>query len=113
MALLTVQSVGRAGLEPALVAAAAGGDTFPLLDGREWIEINNASAAPITVTIKSKTKCDQGFDHDLVISVPANKKRTISGFLPISRFKNATGNLEITYSAVASVTVGAFRAAGM
>jgi hypothetical protein len=113
MALLTVQSVGRAGLEPVLVAAAAGGDTFPLVDGREWIEVNNASAGAVTITIKSKQKCDQGFDHDLVISVPAGKKRVISGFLPISRFQNANGNLEITYSAVASVTVGAFRAGGV
>jgi hypothetical protein len=113
MAVLTVQVVGRAGKEPVLTAAAVGGDTFPLIDGREWLEVNNASASAVTVTIKSKMKCDQGFDHDLVISVPASKKRSISGFLPISRFRNATGNIEITYSAVASVTVGAFRADGV
>jgi len=51
MAVLTVQAITRAGLEPALAAAAAAGDAFPNT-GREFLVVKNAHATlSRTVTV--------------------------------------------------------------
>lgn len=44
MAVLTVQQISRTGLDPALVAASAGGDTFPNA-GRVFLRATNAHAS--------------------------------------------------------------------
>lgn len=107
MANLTVQTITQAGVSPSLTAAAAGGDEFAN-GGRTYFHINNASAGSVTVTVDSVRPCDQGADHNLTVAVPASEQRLIGPFDP-RRFNQAgTGRVAVTYSAVTSVTVGAF-----
>ena len=106
MANLTVQTISQAGVSPSLAAAAAGGDEFTN-GGRTYFHVNNAGASPVTVTIDSVRACDQGADHNLTVSVPNAEERLIGPFDP-RRFNNTSGRVAATYSAVTSVTVGAF-----
>lgn len=105
MALLTVQQVGVGGLAPVYVAAGASGDTFAN-NGRTYLHVKNASASAVTVTIDSIAPCNQGFDHNLTVSVPAAGERMIGTFDP-SRFNNDSSITTVTYSAATSVTVAA------
>ena len=104
--MLTVQNINRAGIAPALIAAASGGNWFPN-SGRTFVQVRNGSAAAITVTLNSIRACDQGFDHDEPISIPAGADRLIGPFPP-GRWDNAEQHTTITYSAVTTVTVGVF-----
>lgn len=105
MAVLNVQRVTQAGIAPTFAAADAAGDEFAN-GGRTFLWVKNGGAAAITVTVDSVKKCDQGFDHDLSISVPAGGERLIGPFEP-GRFNNSSSRVKVTYSAVASVTVAA------
>jgi len=104
MAQLTVQVIVKTGLNPSFVAANAGGDTFKS-EEKTFLVVKNGGGSPITVTIDSKVNCNQGFDHNLEVSVPAAEERWI-GIFERSRF---TGTVEVTYSGVTTVTVGAIR----
>ena len=103
MATLSVQTVSLGGLTPSYVAAAAGGDEFPN-SGREFIHAKNGATVSQTVTVDSQAACNQGFDHDAAVAIPAGEERMIGPF-PKNRFDDATGKVQITYSAVASLTV--------
>lgn len=102
MATLAVQVSSAGGLAPTYAAASAGGDDFPNT-GREFLHVKNGSAASINATINSAQLCNYGFDHDVVVAVPAGGERIIGPFVP-SRFGLSVG---VTYSAVTSVTVAA------
>ena len=106
MATLTTQPVNPSGLGPTYVAASAGGDKVapgPTV----FLHAKNASGGAITVTVNSQTLCNQGFDHDLVVSVPAGADRMI-GPLTADRYAApADGLVSITYSGVTSLTVAA------
>lgn len=103
MAILNVQKINSAGVSPEFVAAEAGGDKFANY-GRTCIIVKNGDTSPTTVTVNSQKPCDQGFDHDLTVSVPASDEKWIGPLEP-GRFNNAAGQVEVAYSAVASVTV--------
>lgn len=108
MALLTTQTVVPGGLNPTFVAASGGGDT--VTPGNDvFLIVKNGGGAPITVTVDSVTPCNYGVDHDLVVSVTNAQERWI-GPLPATRFAQAsTGLVNVTYSAVTTVTVAAVR----
>lgn len=108
MAALAIQEASLAGLNPAFVAASAGGDTFAN-DGKTYLHVKNAGAAAVTATVNSIKPCDQGSDHDAVVSVPAGGERLIGPFPP-GRFNDPNGAAAVTYSDVTSVTVAAVRA---
>ena len=104
MALLAKQQIINTGLVPAYSAAAGGGDTFNPGDNT-FLHAKNASGAPITVTVDSKTPSNFGTDVDLVVAVAAGSERMI-GPLPASRFQDPTTGLgNVTYSGVTSLTV--------
>ena len=105
MAILAIQKVSQSGLAPAYPAADVAGDEF-VNGGRALLHVKNGSAAAVTVTVDSVKPCDQGFDHDVQVNVPAGSERLIGPFEP-RRFNNASGRCKATYSAVASVTVAA------
>jgi hypothetical protein len=95
---------GSAGLT--YTAASAGGDAVVAPEG-SYLHIKNDSGASITATVNSISACNQGFDHNLVITVPAGANRVLG---PLTkRFINGAGKVEVTYSAVTSVTVAALR----
>lgn len=101
---LIVQEIVQTGLNPTFEDANTDGDYFSN-DGKTFLVVKNGSGSPVMVTIDSKIKCNQGFDHDLEISVAASEERWIGPF-EVGRF---TGSVVVTYSAVTSVTVGAFK----
>jgi len=105
LAVLTVQKISHAGLNPNFVAADVGGDEFAN-GGRTMLYVKNEGASQITVTIDSAKPCNYGFDHDLTVDIPAGEDRIVGPFDP-SRFNNSSARVAVTYSDVTSVTVAA------
>lgn len=106
MAVLTVQKPTLVnGINPTLVAAAAGGDSFTN-DGKTLLYVKNAHTASITVTINSLQPCNQGFDHNIVITVAAGSTIQVGPF-PTPRFNDNTNKVGVTYSLVTALTVAA------
>lgn len=103
MAQLTVQSVSTSGKTITYSTAAAGGDAFAN-NGMTVFRVKNGGASPITVTINSVKKCSYGFDHDVVVTVNPSEEKAVGTF-DRERFSDDTGNVQVTYSAVTSVTV--------
>ena len=111
MATLAVQQISRAGLNPALAAAAAAGDAFPNT-GRVFLRVKNAHATVArTVTAVSQLPAGaipQGAAKaDVAVAVPALSERWIGPFDPAS-FNDANGRVVVTYDTEADLTVGAF-----
>lgn len=106
MATLSVQDVNTAGATPSFAAATSGGDQFSN-DGKTMLEVKNAGSS-ITVTIASQQACNQGSTHNTTVTVASGGDKMIGPFDP-SRYNDANGYVQVTYSAVTSVTVGAFQ----
>ena len=83
-------------------AAQVGGDKFLAQSGR--LHVRNGDSGSIMVTVNSQRNCDQGFDHDLTYTIPGTSDKIIGPF-DTNRFADGTGYINITYSAVTSVTV--------
>lgn len=107
VAVLAVQRVTAAGLAPSYVAASATGDSFPN-DGRTVLLVKNGDTVAHTVTIISAKTCNQGFQHNLTVSVAAGATMMIGPF-PVERFNNEQGQVQVNYDAVTSVTVAAVK----
>ena len=108
MAQLTIQTVDLDGEAADYVGAAGGGDQFANT-GREVIHVKNTNAATRTVTVNSQRACDQGFDHDVAVVVPATTGDVLIGPFPTERFNDGSGNALITYSAATNLTIGVFK----
>lgn len=107
MSALTTQTLPYPSAAPTYQAANAGGDTVKAGDTTRLI-VKNASGGSINVTIPRypATDAEGVAETALVVAVPAGSERWI-GPLYGSRYTNpATGNVEVAYSAVTSVTVG-------
>jgi len=107
MATLTVQDVDLDGQGATYAACAGGGDAFPN-DGKTFIHLKNTNAATRTVTVNSQRTCDQGFDHDVAVVIPATTGDVMIGPFPTARFNDATNLVQLTYSAVTNLTIGVF-----
>lgn len=110
MAALVTQTPAITGVAITYAAAGAGGDTISPSDGKTLLHVKNASGGSITVTVAAVGTCSQGFLHDAVVAVPASGDRAIGPF-DSQRFTNGSGQIAVTYSATASVTVAAIRVA--
>ena len=108
MATLTVQQIALAGITPTYDACTADGDQFPN-DGKTYIELKNTDTASQDVVVASPTNCDQGSTHDVTVSIPANTDNKKIGPFPPSRFNDGNGYVQLTYSGVSALTIGAFR----
>jgi hypothetical protein len=107
MAEITVQSITTAGLTPvAGVAAGASGDTL-LNNGRTYIEIVDTGTSAPDVTISSQVQCDQGFTHDVTVSISAGSSKLIGPF-PANRFNDSDQMITVTCVPYADVTIAAF-----
>ena len=104
MAVLTVQEISRAGLNPSYSAAAAGGDEAPN-DEITFLHVKNGSGGSIDVTIQTPGTIDGLAITDRTVAVPASGERMIGPF-PASVY-GAT--LTISYSGVTSLTIAAIR----
>ena len=104
--VLALQEIKAVGLAPALGSANAGGHSVPC-GANNFVAVKNGSASAVTVTIPTPAKF-QGLDlADVAVSVPAGGERWIGPLLP-SLFSQSDGYAYVDFSAVTSVTVGAF-----
>jgi hypothetical protein len=108
MATLTVQTVGLTGTAITTQAASVGGDDFAN-DGKTFFQCTNGGGSPITVTMVAKTACNQGTLHDGTGTVAAGATK-IFGVFDRQRFNDSiTGRVSVTYTAVTTVTVAAYK----
>jgi hypothetical protein len=115
MAVLTAQTITRAGLAPSYAAAAGGGDTF--LDnesGRMFVHAKNGSGGSLTVTMVSQASApaNSGLSKvDLAVAIPAGQERMIG---PVSQnFRHPdTRVVSLTYSGVTDLTVAVLSLGG-
>jgi hypothetical protein len=79
-------------------------------DGQTWLEFYNTGSA-MTVTITRTTNCNQGFNHPLVVTVPATTGNIRQGPYPIKDFSTT---LTITWpGTVTGLTFGAVSLGGV
>lgn len=111
MATLTLQATDEDGINPLTeTAAAAGGDQF-INDGRQIIVVQNGDASAKTVTVAGQATDVRvphygKLDQTDTVAVVAAGATAILGPFPKQGFNDASGYVQITYSAVTSVTVG-------
>jgi len=105
MADLSIQTIARAGITPAYVAAAGGGDAFAN-SGKELIHIKNGGST-MTLTIVTQATQDGLAVADRAVVVTGGEERVIGPF-PASIYNDGTGKVQLTYSAVTTVTIGIF-----
>jgi hypothetical protein len=108
MAALTTQTMVYPATTITTQAAAAGGDTLKPGDNVRLM-VRNGGGSSINVTINRYPATDpEGVAETALVVAVANGAEKWIGPLGGSRFANpANGNVEITYSAVTSVTVAA------
>lgn len=111
MADLTVNTYSAGSLTDSLTAAAGGGDAIPAYTGKEWLEVNNGGGSSINVTLVSQyvPPAAGTAAASLVVAVAAGARKKIKAPAPKEIWTDVNGKLQITYSGVTSVTVGAFR----
>lgn len=111
MAALTTQAPSVAGVAITYSACAGGGDSF-VNTGRERVHIKNGSGGSITVTFASGSNaCSFGVAntaHDRVVTIGAGLDKWID-FFPKEQFSDASGNVNIAYSGVTSLTIAVLR----
>ena len=113
--VLTVQEISRAGKAvqfPLAAATATHGNKFPN-DGKTWLRVKNGAGAPITVTVDVPKSVDGLALPDLTVAVAATGDGAGLDFQDIGPFpidwNQTDGYIWATFSAVTTVTVGAFR----
>lgn len=58
----------------ALAAAASGGDKFLNTNGRAYLVVKNGHiSAARTITVHAEKVCNFGYEHDMVLTVPAGE----------------------------------------
>lgn len=102
MAILTAATVSRAGVDVAGAAADAAGDEWANT-GYEFVQVRNASAGVVTVTLDIRATLDGATVTDPTVSLAAGETKIIGPF-PTGLYNDANGRARIAYSAVASVT---------
>jgi hypothetical protein len=102
---LTPTQITRAGIVDTLSAANVDGNYFANT-GREWIEVLNGSGGSINVIFAGVT---DGITVATLktIAVAAGVRKKIGPF-PSTPYSDADGRVQVTYSAVTTVTVGVF-----
>lgn len=112
---LTIQELTAAAITPSYAAANVDGNWIEP-DGTlpHVLHVKNGGGGAITVTVNDPTSVSPvgaaAFNADLSISVPAGQERMVA-LLPRRFEDTTTGQIDITYSGVTSVTVAAFVAA--
>lgn len=102
MATLTVITPTYAGSTFSPAAAAGGGDKF-VNTGNELLYIKNGGGSTITLTLDAQTVNGLTIT-DPTVSITAGQEKIIGPFDP-RYFTDSSGFLNLSYSAVTSVTV--------
>jgi len=109
MATLTVNTILYTGLNSESVFVAAAASQEFVNDGRTFMIIKNGSGGSITCSVTSAGNTQGRAIADDVITVGATTGEQMVGPWPRSIYNAADGNIDITWSATASVTVAVFR----
>jgi len=102
MATLTVATSVRTGVDMTGASCAGGGDAFANT-GQEVLHIINGDASPHTVTIVTQVTRDSQTVTALAVVCAANKTTAIGPF-PMGIYNDTNGLVQITYSAVTSMS---------
>lgn len=109
MALLTAYTIDYDGVDvESAYAAAAASQEFPN-DGRTFVHIKNASGGSITCTFTTAGTINSHAIADTVVTVDATTGEQMVGPFIQSVYDASDGNIDITWSATASVTIGVFK----
>ena len=110
MAVQTVQTVSRAGLnmENVAVAADAGLSDKWAGTGLEFLYVSNGGAGSITATFPIQFTVDGQTVASKTVSIP-NGKHMLIGPFPTSTYNDSQGNVNVNWSAVTSVTISVVR----
>lgn len=107
MATLTVQDLTYSGITPTYAAADVAGDQFPY-GMYSLVVVRNDDTGDHTVTVTSYFDDRAGATaDDVAVTVTAGEERIIGPFP--SEFSDTDGFVQLTYDAVTSVTIGAFK----
>lgn len=111
MATLTPVQGSRSGLivNSGLTAASSGGDQFANTEREQFI-IKNGDGSDHTVTFVSQQTVDGQAVADKTVNVVAGDVMAFGPF-PAGTFNDTGGNVQVTYSAVTSVTVKVIKVA--
>lgn len=105
MALLSAQSIVKAGLAPVYSAVSASDTIAPVPGSQLFLHVKNANAGACTVTLVDGGKTPAGSSAaSPTVSVPATTGDRMIGPLPRSMVDSSTGLITVTYSVTASVT---------
>lgn len=109
MSTLNVQQIVHGGLSPSYVSCGGlpEGDEF-VNNGRTFIHLKNTNISTWKVTVNSQKLCDQGHDHDLIVSIPLTDGERLIGPLSTARFNDGAGKVKLTYDGVSSLTIAVF-----
>lgn len=110
MPTLEVTTPATGGTVLATVTPDVGGDQY-LNSGRESLVVINADGSPITVTQVQQKVCSHGFgtpEHDIVTSVLNGTTEYIPPVSPIY-YNDASGFVQVEWSAITSITVGVLK----
>jgi hypothetical protein len=105
---ITVQTITSAGATITFEDANVDGNFFEN-NGRTFIRVTNTNAATRNVIIDSPGICDQGFYHDVTITIAATTGNQDIGPFSTARFNDTSGNINITYSAVTNLKIAAIK----
>jgi len=108
---ITPVVVSRAGSDFTSVSqAATGGGDIWAGTGAEWLAINNGGASPITLTLVygvGGTVDTQTLPNRTV--TVTNGHTVVVGPFPTGLYSDASGNMNVTYSAVTSVKIAVYK----
>jgi hypothetical protein len=106
MALLTTQPILITGITPSLAAASGGGDSV-VPSETTFVRCKNGGGSPITLTVVIPGTEHGQAKPDVPVSIAAGAEATI-GPLTADMRNLSTGHVDLTYSGVTTVTIGAF-----
>lgn len=102
---LTVQEITRDGINPAMTAANEDGHLIANDGKKTFFYVYNGNGSSITVTFATPNTVDTLAIADRQVTVPAGEYRMIGPF-PTAYYGTT---LTVSFSAVTSVTCGAFK----
>jgi hypothetical protein len=104
MAALQAQQISQQGLTPSLVAATSGGDSFEP-GPHTFLYVKNGGGSSINVTVDTTATAFGEPISNVVTAVAAGAEAFIGPFQPAEVEQPGTGQADITYSAVTTVTI--------
>jgi hypothetical protein len=107
MIALAVQDIVIASIQPSYVAANTDGQWF-INDGATFFHVKNGSGVPTTLTFATPAKLAGVDVVEWAVVCGAGIDKMIGPFDP-AVFNQGDGTVQVTYSAITTITVGAFK----